>query len=625
MAITLKNALLDGQLSFERGVDTERSPSRVPRNQCCLLVNNTTRRDFIGPRAGWKQIPLSFIKFNPTSGRYEADPDLQEDFEDGFFQGFSSFVPDSGPTHLVFSISGKIIRVNPLTDGTVQEITGADTNPVARPLAWFCQGEIFLVIQDGQSIPFIYDGVSIRRSNILGTQGVDPDGRPLTEVPIGTCMAYSGGRFWVALTDGRSFAAGDGVYGPTGTAAYQSRDSILRFTENNYLRQGLPFAVPSNMGPIRAMVPLANLDTSLGQGPLQVFTPSGCFSVQAPFDRAQWALVEFPIQTVSLLDQGALAQRGCVLVNGDAWYRSMDGVRSFMIARRDFNTWGNRAMSAEVTEHLENDDRNLLDRQSCALFDNRLLSTCTPQWDPLHGVYHKGLVVLDFNPLTSIAGPVPPVWSGLWNGPEILQIASIESQGVTYCFAAVLAPENDAGDRKIQLWQLTLDSRHDTDAAGVETRISRVIVSPRLDFQNRLEQKTLEGAELWFSKIRGTVDFTLYFRPNEHACWFFWKHWQVCATTQRCPEDAVDGCMPSLNLQRQYRSRIGALRPPDETVEGTGEPSRVGYAFQIRLEVVGDCDVTAIRLVANRIVEAMFGAPGDETCEEVICCPEPES
>ncbi len=621
MAISLKNALLDGQLSFERGVDTYQAPVRVPRNQCCLLINNTTRQDFIGPRPGMRQIPLKFVKFE--DGKYVTDTEVKDGFQKGYFQSFTGYVPDSGPSHLVFSISGKLFRVNALTDGTVQEVAVPNPRPTNRQQVWFQQAEIFLVCQDGQSKPLIYTGGDARESDVDGTGGTDPDGKPLNEVPVGTCMAYSGGRLWVALPDGRVFVAGDGVYGPTGTAEFQQRDSVLKFTENNYLSEFPGFAVPANMGPIRAMVALANLDTSLGQGPLQVFTPSGAFSIQAPFDRTLWATVTDPIKTVSLFDQGALSPVGVTLVNGDAWYRSLDGIRSFFIARRDFGTWGNRSMSYEVIKHLKDDDWTLLNHCSMALFDNRLITTCYPQNDSDHGIYHKGTVVLDFIPLTSMAGTEPPCWDGLWIGHDILQIQTIESEGVNYCYAAVLAPEDNDGNRNIELWELTRNLGRDVDESGTTERIARVNETPQLDFQNKLEQKSLEACEIWVDKVHGQVDFTLLYRPDQYPCWFPWKHWQICAKTERCASEITDGCLTGLNLREQYRSRMSGQRPPDFVVPFTNVPSNVGYTFQGRLEVQGDCEITAIRFVANRIVEPMFGneEPDQAVCEEVICCP----
>lgn len=618
--IVRPNQLIDGQVSFERGEDSYQSPMRVPRNQLCLLVNSTTRQDYVGTRPGFTQGTLRF-----------PDAPTQTAFETGYFQGFSAYRPDKGPTHLICSISGRIFRVDPFNAWQVQEIPVPETNPTNRIQAYFCQAECFLIIQDGQSKPIIYDGVKARRSDVNGTLGTDPDGNPLYEVPVGTVMAYANGRLWVVSAGvgqpllETSFVAGDGVYGPTGTPQYNQRDAVLKFTENTYLSEGFAFAVPTEMGRITAMRALANLDTSLGQGPLQVFTTEGCFSVNAPFDRTVWKNLTNPIQTVSLLDQGAQSQAATQLVNGDAWYRSLDGVRSFFIARRDFGTWGNRSMSYEVIRHLKDDDRTLLRFGSAALFDNRLLVTSTPQKDAAHGVYHRGFVVLDFIPLNSILGPQPPCWDGLWMGLDTLQIQSTISEGVDYCFSFVLGAAVN-GVRKIQVWQLTRDQGYDLNADNSKTRIVRRVEGPSLDWtpagSNRLEQKLLEAAEFWVDKVRGTVDFTLSYRSDQSPCWIPWRSWQICSKQEQCAADAVDRCITNLNLKPDYRMRISAAMAPDQELSHE-RASRLGYTHQYALDITGDCELTAMRLLATRQLEATFGQTESAqatTCTETVCC-----
>lgn len=627
MAISLKNALLDAQISWEMGVDTYQAPSRVPRNQLCLSINNSTRQDYISPRPRWRQVPLTFVK--SSGGSIVPAPDVQTAFETGYFQKFSGYVPDQGPSHLIWCISGQVFKVDALTGGNVQKFPLPTPRPINRPNSWLCQAEMFLVIQDGKNVPLIYDGATLRLSDVLGSAGVDADGHRLFEVPVGSVMAYSDGRLWVALENNNSFAAGDIVYGPTGTAAYNRRDSVLKFTENTYLNEGFAFAVPANMGGITAMIPVANLDTSLGQGPLQIFTPQGCFSVQAPADRDTWKNLTYPIKTVSLFDNGALSDVATVNVNGDVWYRAPDGARSFLIARRDFGTWGNRSMSYEVIRHLKNDDPNLLYKASAAVFDNRLLMTCAPQYDAFHGVYHRGLVVLDFIPLTSIGGSQPPNWDGLWTSTQmdILQIQRVESEGVSHCFAAVLAQPDDQGLRKIQLWELDRNPGPDLGPTLIETRVTRRIETPRLDFapaSNRLEQKLLEAVDIWASDVKGLVNFSLWYRPDEDPCWKHWRDWEVCAPVKTCASDAVNGCVgPMLNRQAQYRARMGALKPPESLSIGR-VPSRMFYGCQFALDIVGEATISAMRFLANRIVEPVFGSaqPTEASCEEIIqCCP----
>ena len=290
-----------------------------------------------------------------------------------------------------------------------------------------------------------------------------------------------------------------------------------------------------------------------------------------------------PIKTVSLLSYGFLGQESTQLVNGDVWGRALNGVRSFIIARRDFGTWGNRAMSHEVDKWLSADETALLGYSSAAVFDDRLLVTTGPAQHQGHGVGHSGLVALDFHPLTSIAETEQPTWDGMWNSEvmgSILQIYQVNVRGVDYCFVAALSSSD-----KITLWKLTLDSGPDTEQLGTETRVSRIIESPLYDFSPsgsaRFESKLLSAFECWVSEVRQDVDFYLYYRPDQYPCWIFWKHSAgKCTKNKRCAADSIDHCLLGLNLKPGYWTRMGAGKPIDAVIPWTKTPSRVGGGFQ---------------------------------------------
>ena len=262
----------------------------------------------------------------------------------------------------------------------------SDPNPSFLKQSWFQQVEDTMVIQDGLSRAILYDGKS-RRS--------EPENN---EVPTGTAMAYGMGRLWVAL-NGRELIAGDINNGPT---------SPLEFTENDYLNEGGKFLIPGGAGDITGMAFIANLDTSLGQGPLQVFTKKSIFSINAPVDRDTWKNLQNPIQTQSGI-AGTLSQDSIVSVNGDLFYRSRDGMRSFFLSRREFGTWGNTPASREMTRALENDQEPWMYNTSAVLFDNRLLWTLRPRNDGF-GNYFEGLGVLDFEPLAAMGQKLNPIY-----------------------------------------------------------------------------------------------------------------------------------------------------------------------------------------------------------------------
>lgn len=600
MAIHDLKRLLDGQLSFEGGCDSGRSPTRIDRNQSALLVNATCRGDFIGQRPALIQC---FLQFDTTV------QDVQTHFEDGYFQGFKTFNHPGGndPT-LLFSISGRILEVSLFPTFNVLERALPDANPTNRPKAWFEQVETDMVWQDGQSVPLFISTGAVVRSDVQGLNGII-DGNPRKQVPIGQAMAYVNGRLVVALPDEISFVIGDIVGGPTGP---------LYFTENTFLNEGGAFKVPSNLGMIRSIRGIANLDTSLGQGPIQVLCTLGVFSCNAPADRTNWKDLTYPINTVSDMGPGCLSDTAASLVNSDIWYRARDGWRSFMVARRDFGMWSNTSQSHEVSAFIDEDSEQLLNMASSVNWSNWLVGTCQPQLDKLHGVYHLGAVALDFSPITSLITKEPPAWDGMWTGRKFMAFQTATVQGVERCFVACLS---DAG--KLELWEFVENEPFDIEDDGTQLRITRIKESPRFDFQNRIEAKLLDGNDDWFSEVNGTVDVNLFYRPDQVKCWIPWQHYQLCAKTQECAEDAVNGCVPDLSLNTQPRPRISCQRPPETCNPGTGSPSVFGYEFQTRHEITGACEFNANRLFAQSVQEDVFGACPPEVvleCPKSVCC-----
>lgn len=601
--------LQDGQLEFSRGVDTGRSPSRIDRNQLADLVNATCRDDAISTRPGFNQLALSF-----------ADNTLKSAFETGLFQRAYGYQPRWGDApHLVLSITGRLFRVNVATDFSVQEIPFTGSNNPTLNRAWFEQAEEYLFWQDNQDIPLIYDGATCVRSDILGTHGFTTDipPVPLKELPVGNVMRYCNGRLTVALPDGRSFTIGDLVGGPTGVGSDGNRAAVFHFTENQFLNEVEGFSVPAGKGKITAMATPANLDTSLGQGPLQVFTTDAAFSMNLPTDRTTWLNVTYPIQSVSVMKNGAISAEAAVLVNGDIWMRSRDGARSFIIARRDFGMWSNTPMSHEVTKYLDKDDPHLMQFCSAALFDNRLLVTVSPKQYAGNGIAFRGLVVLDFTPITAIGKREQPAWDGLWTGLNTLQLVPLEINGVDHLYAVTF------DDGKIGIWEFTTKQRYDQLADGSHRRITMAFETPRYDFGNRLERKLLEGFDAWLSNLGGVVDGTVFHRPDQDQCWHLWQTWQKCSPLETCPDEAVEGCQVNLNKQPQFSPRLSLQRPPDVCETGMNLfPTRLGYEHQARWEITGSCRIESLRAFSYQVVEETYGPTPEliAACEPVICC-----
>lgn len=589
MSVRATNLLPDGFQVVSRGVQSGLPPNTLPRDQLAWLVNGSTRAGFPHQRPGLhRRLPSGTT------------------ITSGLFQGAALF---TATNELILSRAGRIYAIN-LASYNVKELTAAtDRNSSLLRRAWFCEGAGFMFVQDGSSKCLIYDGALAVRA--------DP---ALFQVPTGTCMAYASGRLWVTLPDRQSYAGSDLVYGDSGTAAYGRRDAIWYFKENTLLNGGGAFGIPFNGGAITAMVPLAQTDTSLGQGPLQVFTTAGAFSVNAPFDRATWAEVTFPIQSASLLGAGFLSDWAAVNVNGDIWGRAVDGVRSFQVARRDFGTWVNAPFSQEVTRALENDPCDLLAWSSGALFDNRLLMTAAPYSDYDNGTLHRGLVVMDFYPLGGLASHVSaPVWDGEWSGLHILQVLSGIIKGQERAFILALGAGDD-----LQLWEITRDALFDHDGA-VERLITWQLEGASYNWPDGgWGLKQLEFGDVWYDQIAGEVTFSLYYRPDQEPSWQPWHSWVSCAVGQTCtnPANSDTGCAPAPpTLQPQYRIRHRFPTLGNTCNPITNTPYRRGFEFQPRLVIQGPCRLKKFRLWASGVPEEPVGACVDDSaCKSLDAC-----
>ena len=453
-----------------------------------------------------------------------------------------------------------------------------DPNASDIEVAYFQQAEQYLVIQDGSSAPIIFDGAGSRRSDLTSN-----------EVPTGTVMAYGNGRLWVAK--GREFAAGDIVGGPT---------SVIKFTENTYIAEGGAFAVPLDTGDITAMRFMNQPDSSLGQGELLVHTAKAVFAVNVPTSRDSWKNLQYPTVRIVAINYGAISDRSCTLVNGDMFYRAPDGIRSYISSRREWQEYGQIPVSREIGPVLQDEkDHEILHRTSTALFDNRLLTTVTPQTSS-QGVYFLGLAPLDFDTVGGTGNKLPPAWEGLWTGLNFFQILTADIDGAQRCFMFHLNSSCN-----IQLWELTKKGVKDADSS----RIGCYIETPSYNFENPLELKQLEYGEMWADDLRGEVDFTVLYKPNQYPAWVDWNSWTQCAKTETC-NPVAGSCLTLKNYKPQYRSRMRIPQPADECESTNGMPMRNGYEFSSRIEWVGHARIKAFRLHAYPIVEEPYGECG---------------
>lgn len=582
-------------------MDAGSATNLIPRSKVSFAMNATMRTGYINNRPGWSNFPLSF-----------PNDDMETAFTTGTFQGAGWYIPPSGADPELFvSISGHIyqLTVNQVRNISVADLTlPGDPNDSLLPKAWFCQADSFLVIQDGIDAPYIYNGSTLRRSIIGGAQTLN--GTANNEVPAGEAMAYGYGRLF--LVRGQSVAAGDIL-----DAAIPN--SAIRFTE--ILQYNDAFAVTSTAGQITAIVFGADIDTSIGQGPLQLHTQSGLIStINITVERTAWTTTP-NFQLVGLVGGAATSQESAINVNNDTWYRAQDGLRSFMVARRQFSNWGNTPQSREVNPILQYDTPALLQYASGVWFDNRLLMTCAPSKQPnTTGWYFQGLVALDFDLLstlnrysgTTYSSDPFPAYDGIWSGLNITQITKTFFGPTERCFIMVWDATNGN-----QVWELSKSLTNDLSSSfdNGSCPILSWIETGSYNFGQLTALKKLIGADLWVDQLQDSVAFDIRWSPDQYPFWMPWETFieengNPCGITTTVINPFLT-CSNPQNNPLQYRSRIRLQEPdfqfappftgqPQSGLDSpeTDYPLTTGYDFRFRIQWQGRCRLKGLRTFA---------------------------
>jgi hypothetical protein len=415
------------------------------------------------------------------------------------------------------------------------------------------------------------------------------------ELPAGRMGAYGLGQNWVSLVDGLSFIASDVSRGPSGTFAYNFRDSVLKTTDLTF--RGGNFAIPGAGNVITAMIFTANLDLALGQGSLQVCTSAFMASCQAPIDY-QNPPDNGPILTYSLIGSGPLGQNSTFVVNSDVYFRSTYGTGSLILARRDFDGPGNLPDSSEMERVVVLDNETLLGYGSGAYFDNRELMTVSPQATS-QGVIHAGLIAKNFDTLSSLRNKSQPCWDGLWTGINILQLVGGIFQGVKRQFAFTF----NISLSKIELYEIlpTEGNNFDNQNVPIVWSFETGALFNR-DIKDPGQLVSLRDAEFAVDDVIGTVRFDAYYKSDQ-GCWTPWHSFSICATEASLP---------------QYFPRLGLGEPAATDCQSVNDiPARDGYTFQVKFVITGHCRFLRLRLAAVTLPDPKFQPPQCDTYENV--------
>jgi len=350
----------------------------------------------------------------------------------------------------------------------------------------------------------------------------------------------SGTTFEIEFSD----TAAKGLGGFAAKANAGSESDLLRFTETTYLSEGGALQVPAFMGKITAMIFMPIQDTSTGQGDLLVFCEKGTASFAVSVPRNKWKDTA-AFQRVVFQNIGATSHRSVVTDNGDVFFRSLDGLRSYRNARAEITSFGQVPISAEMNSVLSFDTKSMLGDVSSILFDNRLLFTASPTINysglpsddgKKQPITFSKIVALDFTTLATVGAKRSASYDGVWGGLDVLQLVSGNVKGTPQAFAFAYDYTNN---RVNVLWKLTENAPFDYPQNVPAQRINSIIETRAYDFGSASEQKRMIRADFWLSNILGQVDVNVYWRPDQYPCWRTWHSFSRCAEVDNCINPGV--------------------------------------------------------------------------------------
>jgi hypothetical protein len=334
------------------------------------------------------------------------------------------------------------------------------------------------------------------------------------------------------------------------------------------------------------------------------------FSNNSPVDRTTWQKLTSPIQTESLKDNGALAQDSTILVNSDAFFRSYVGIGSLILARRSFLGWGNKPISNEMQRILNKDNTALLPYGSALTYDNRFLSTAAP--DALGaGVFHVGMIALNFDLISTLRVSQPPAWESVWTGINSMKVISGRVNGAKRAFSF----SYNILTSKIELYEFlqeTTTSYQDNDSIPILWIFETPVLFNK-DIKPLTTLIQLENGEFYISNVQGAVKIKVFYRPDFYPCWTLWREQDIC----------VDPT--GQYAQPGYRMRLGLGEPSEAPAEsGNDRPLRIGNFFQFRVEITGSCTWHGLKVEADEFPQPTFALVDTPSACQAIDCQVPD-
>lgn len=296
------------------------------------------------------------------------------------------------------------------------------------------------------------------------------------ETPLGSMMAWSGDRLWVAR--GNRLFAGD-INDP------------LKFTEDIYLSEGGSFFTAD---PITGIAEIPGLKTPQ----LMVFTNNTAYVIASGVrDRSTWKTTN-QFQAVLFPGVGCVSHRSIITQFGLLWWMTSTGITNY-----------NAAQQAQITSSLVPEDAEMaISKGSLSPVLERICSSAFENYGifsmPSGAKYNRHTWVMDKTTVSQQDDTPDATWNGVWTGTFPVEWTTGIVNNVQRIFHVSADPDGNN-----RLWEAFTADRKDNGlpiTSYIETKTY-------IDFNPKatgLDLKQFLFAELCFSEMYGDVSAAVW-------------------------------------------------------------------------------------------------------------------
>lgn len=420
------------QAGFFGGVNSNRVPWLLPDSQYQWSVNTINRGGVIQTRFG------NYCRSTFPVGKMQGGI-IFEANKDDTTKGFYAVVAIAGNIYYLpiadlgtpldweqFRLKG--ISLSDSVD-TIYFCTGDKTSSTDKQ-SNLVVGTTYrvLIIQDGKNAPAYWDGTN---------EGHLQPNAPDFQTPIGTWMAWSGNRLWVAVNE--TLVAGSDIADP------------FKFKER---------IESSAKGDISFDSPITGMVNGIGAGrnsALYVMTQKSTSVIQSSvYDRENWSKTT-DFQTLLFPSIGCVGGNSIINHAGLLWWYSNGGLVASDSAAAAFLTSQIKYKDMEMARTKRNFYRDL--SGVCAASYESYLLMAVPSGDTLN----SHIMVLDVSPASELQfDSAPPAWQGVWTGIRPKQFSTVTINGQPRIFAFCTDYQSiDGQTSPNHLWEMFYGEQYD--------------------------------------------------------------------------------------------------------------------------------------------------------------------